>query len=161
MQLKGINVLVFGAAKSGISATRLLQKLEANVILYDSNNKLKLEDFKEKLDINENFQLITGELTNSIIDKLQLVILSPGVPIDLPEVNKIREKGIPVWGEIELAYRNTKGKIIGITGTNGKTTTASLVGEIMKAYYDDTYIVGNIGNPFTDIVLNTCEMIQL
>ena len=103
MQLKGINVLVFGAAKSGISATRLLQKLEANVILYDSNNKLKLEDFKEKLDINENFQLITGELTNSIIDKIQLVILSPGVPIDLPEVNKIREKGIPVWGEIELA----------------------------------------------------------
>lgn len=157
MQLKGKNVLVFGAAKSGISATRLLQKLEANVILYDSNNKLKLEDFKEKIDIRENFRLITGELTNSIMDYLQLVILSPGVPSDLPEVDKIREKGIPIWSEIELAYRNTKGKIIGITGSNGKTTTACLVGEIMKAYYKDTYIVGNIGNPFTDIVLKTCD----
>lgn len=157
MQLGAKRVLVFGAAKSGVSAARLLQKQEARVILYDANYELKLEDFKEKLDVKHNFQLITGELTDDMTDCLDLVILSPGVPDDLPEVNKFKEKGIPIWGEIELAYRNSRGKIIGITGTNGKTTTTSLVGEIMKAYYKDIYVVGNIGNPFTDIALKTTE----
>ncbi|HHX12854.1 MAG TPA: UDP-N-acetylmuramoyl-L-alanine--D-glutamate ligase [Clostridiales bacterium] len=157
MQLRGKKVLVFGAAKSGISATRLLQKLETNVILYDSNTKLKVEDFKDKLDTKDNFQLLTGELTENIINTLDLVILSPGVPIDLVEVKVIKEKNIPIWGEIELAYRNAKGTIIGITGTNGKTTTTYLVGEIMSAYFNDVYVVGNIGNPFTDIALYTTD----
>lgn len=157
MQLKGKKVLVFGAAKSGISATRLLQKLEANVILYDSNTKLVIDDFKDKIDTKVNFRLLTGELTENIIDKLDLVILSPGVPIDIAEMNIIRDKKIPIWGEIELAYRNAKGTIIGITGTNGKTTTTSLLGKIMGAYFKDVYVVGNIGNPFTDIALDTTD----
>lgn len=157
MQLKGKKVLVFGAAKSGVSATRLLQKLKANVILYDSNTKLKLEDFKDKLNTRVDFQLLTGELTENIIDTIDLVILSPGVPIDIAEVNIIRDKNIPIWGEIELAYRYAKGRIIGITGTNGKTTTTCLVGEIMSAYFKDVYVVGNIGNPFTDIALDTTD----
>lgn len=157
MQLKGKKVLVFGAAKSGVSATRLLQKLEANVILYDSNTRLDIDDFKNKLDTNVNFKLLTGELTENIIDTLDLVILSPGVPIDIAEVNIIKDKNIPIWGEIELAYRNAKGRIIGITGTNGKTTTTYLVGDIMRSYFKDVYVVGNIGNPFTDIALDTTD----
>lgn len=157
MQLKGKKVLVFGAAKSGISATRLLQKLEANIILYDSNTKLIKEDLKDKLDTKMNVQLLTGELTENTINSLDLVILSPGVPIDIAEVTMIRNKNIPIWGEIELAYRNARGTIIGITGTNGKTTTTSLVGEIMSTYFKDVYVVGNIGKPFTDIALDTTD----
>ena len=81
--------------------------------------------------------------------------MSPGVPTDLPFVNKAREKNIPVIGEIELAYMFCKSPIIGITGTNGKTTTTTLVGDICKAYYNNTFVVGNIGNPFADITLDT------
>ena len=81
--------------------------------------------------------------------------MSPGVPTDLPFVNKAREKNNPVIGEIELAYMFCKSPIIGITGTNGKTTTTTLVGDICKAYYNNTFVVGNIGNPFADITLDT------
>jgi len=157
MQLKDKRVLVFGAAKSGISATKLLQKQEANVILYDSDTKIKVVDFADKFDIQHRFMLITGKLSEEIMDTLDLVVLSPGVPIDLPEVELMKAKNIPIWGEIELAYRFSKGKVIAITGTNGKTTTTSLAGEILKTYFDEVYVVGNIGNPYTDIALETTE----
>lgn len=157
MQLKDKRVLVFGAAKSGISATRLLQKQDANVILYDSNTNLKVDDFADKFDIQQRFMLLTGKLSEEIMDTLDLVVLSPGVPIDLPEVELMKAKNIPIWGEIELAYRFSKGKVIAITGTNGKTTTTSLVGEIMKTYFNEVYVVGNIGNPYTDIAMETTD----
>lgn len=72
--------------------------------------------------------------------------MSPGVPTDLPIVNEMRDRGIPIWGEIELAYEAGKGEVLAITGTNGKTTTTSLLGQIMKNYTENTYVVGNIGN---------------
>jgi UDP-N-acetylmuramoylalanine--D-glutamate ligase len=157
MQLKGKRVLVFGAGKSGISSTRLLQRQEAYVILYDSNTMLTNKDFTNKFDTEHNFHLVTGELKDEIIDGLDLLVISPGVAIDLPEVVRIHEKNIPVWGEIELAYRISKGKIVGITGTNGKTTTTTLVGEIMNTYYEEVYVVGNIGNPYTDVAMETTD----
>ena len=83
------------------------------------------------------------------INTLDLVILSPGVPTDLPIILKMKEKEIPVIGEVELAYTFGKGDVLAITGTNGKTTTTTLLGEIMKAYQDDVFVVGNIGNPYT------------
>lgn len=79
-----------------------------------------------------------------------LTVLSPGVPVDADFVVYMKEHGMHVWGEIELAYHFAKGSVIAITGTNGKTTTTSLVGQIMQAHYDSVYIVGNIGNPYTD-----------
>ena len=85
------------------------------------------------------------------------MILSPSIAIDNPIVEMVREKGIPIWGEIELAYRYSKGKIIGITGTNGKTTTSSLVGEIMRSYFSEVFVVGNIGTPYTDIAFETTD----
>jgi UDP-N-acetylmuramoylalanine--D-glutamate ligase len=157
MQLKDKKVLVFGAAKSGISATRLLQKQGAYVNLFDSNTKLTDNDFKDKFDVNHNFKLITGELSEDIINTLDLLVISPGIAIDHPEVLRMKTKNIPVWGEIELAYRFAKGKVIGITGTNGKTTTTTMVGEIMNTYFDEVYVVGNIGNPYTDIAIDTTE----
>lgn len=157
MQLKDKKVLVFGAAKSGISATRLLQKQGAFVILFDSNIKLSKNDFEDKFDTEHNFMLVTGALTEELKTSIDLLVISPGIPIDHPEVEEIRAKNIPIWGEIELAYRYSKGKIIGITGTNGKTTTTTLVGDIMKTYFEEVYVVGNIGNPYTDTALEATE----
>ena len=84
-------------------------------------------------------------------------MLSPGVPTDIPMVNRLRDAGVKIWGEIELAYAFGKGRIIAITGTNGKTTTTALTGEIMADHYDDVRVVGNIGIPYTSMVQGTTE----
>ena len=157
MELRDKRVLVFGAGKSGISATRLLQKVGATVVLYDGNENLNISALKEKIDINNNFEIYAGELPKDKLSQINLMVLSPGIAIDHPLVLEVKDKGIPIWGEIELAYRYSKGRIIGITGTNGKTTTTSLVGEIMNAYFDQVFVVGNIGNPYTDIALETTD----
>lgn len=157
MELKEKRVLVFGAAKSGISATSLLQKQGAYVLLHDGNTNLNIDDLKERIDIKNNFQAVLGELPDEIMDTIDLLVLSPGIPVDHPLVEQMRKKNIPIWGEIELAYRFAKGKIVGITGTNGKTTTTTLVGDIMKTYFDEVYVVGNIGNPYTDIAMETTD----
>ena len=96
-----------------------------------------------------------GEFPEELLGKLDLVIISPGVPTDLPIVNRMRESDIPVVGEIELAYELGKGEVLAITGTNGKTTTTALLGEIMKAVYDSAFVVGNIGIPYTNVVDET------
>jgi UDP-N-acetylmuramoylalanine--D-glutamate ligase len=155
MELKDKRVLVFGAGKSGISATRLLQKVGATVLLYDGKEDLDISTLEDKFDTRP--EIYVGTFPKDKLDHISLMIISPGIAIDNPFVNEVEKRGIPIWGEIELAYRYSKGKIIGITGTNGKTTTTSLVGEIMKAYYDHVFVVGNIGNPYTDIALDTTE----
>ena len=157
MQFENKRVMVYGAARSGISAANMLQKLGANVLMFDRNTNLKDEDFKEKLDVEHQFELITGTLSEDIIPTIDLLILSPGIAADHPDILKIKANHIPVWGEIELAYSFTKGKIIGITGTNGKTTTTTLVGEIMKSYFEEVYVVGNIGKAYSDAALDTTD----
>lgn len=157
MKLKDKRVLVFGAGVSGISASRLLQKIGATVVLYDGKDNLKISTFEDELDISNNFEYYFGKFPEEKLDQISLMILSPGIAIDNSVVEIVKEKGIPIWGEIELAYRYSKGKIIGITGTNGKTTTTSLVGEIMNTYYPQVFVVGNIGVPYTDIALETTD----
>ncbi len=157
MELNGKNVMVYGAAKSGISAAGMLQKLGASVIIFDRNTNLSKEALLEKYTFIQDFALVTGSLTDQVIESLDLLIISPGVPTDNPDIVAVKEKNIQVWSEVELAYRYTKGKIIGITGTNGKTTTTTLVGEIMKAYFDEVFVVGNIGNSYTDAALLTTD----
>ena len=125
--MKNKKVLVFGSGVSGIGAGKLLEQVGASVILYDG---------KETLD---------------------LVVMSPGVPTDLPVVLKMRDMGIPIWGEVELAYTYGKGDVLAITGTNGKTTTTALLGEIMKNYKESVFVVGNIGNPYTAAALEMRE----
>lgn len=157
MQLDGKRVMVYGAAVSGISATRLLQRLGAYVILFDSNTNLIKEDFEDRFDTINRFRLITGVIPEDILDIIELLVISPGVALDSPDIIRIKERNIPIWSEIELAYRHAKGKIIGITGTNGKTTTTILTGKIMKAFFPEVYVVGNIGNSYSDIALETTE----
>ena len=149
MDLRKSRVLVAGSGKSGIGAANLLKKYGADITIYDGNEKLKPEDVLHKLDDGTGVKVVLGSLTPEIVETTDLMILSPGIAIDAPFVNQVREAGIPIWGEIELAYAASKGKLIAITGTNGKTTTTALVGEIMAAYYDKVNVVGNIGNPYT------------
>lgn len=156
MDFKDKKVLVSGVAKSGISAAYLLKKLGANVTIQDAKTEDKLGDVVAELR-NNGITLFLGANPDDIIEDMDILVMSPGVPTDLPFVNKAREKNIPVIGEIELAYMFCKSPIIGITGTNGKTTTTTLVGDICKAYYDNTFVVGNIGNPFADITLDTTD----
>lgn len=139
---------------------RLLLKKGANVILYDGNASLDEKRIREEIldGIKGSVKMILGELPEEVLETLDLIVMSPGVPTDLPVVDRMREKNIPVWGEIELAYVSGKGDVLAITGTNGKTTTTALLGEIMKNYRDSTFVVGNIGNPYTDIVLDTRQI---
>lgn len=154
MDFKDKKVLVSGVAKSGISAAYLLKKLGANVTIQDAKTEDKLGNVVTELK-NNGITLFLGANPDDIIEDMDILVMSPGVPTDLPFVNKARENNIPVIGEIELAYMFCKSPIIGITGTNGKTTTTTLVGDICKAYYNNTFVVGNIGNPFADITLDT------
>ncbi len=153
MEWKQKKVLVFGTGISGIGAADLLEKVGAFPILYDENENLKEEDVRKKLPKDSKAEIVIGELKEEIIHTLDLVVLSPGVPTDLPIVNKIRDAGLKIWGEVELAYENAKGDVLAITGTNGKTTTTSLLGAIMKHHQEDVYIVGNIGTPYTEAAL--------
>jgi UDP-N-acetylmuramoylalanine--D-glutamate ligase len=134
MIFEGKNVFVVGTGISGIGAAKLLVQEHANVVLFDGNEKLKADDIRTKVGV-----------------------ISPGVPIDSGLVLNFKAAGVPVWGEIELAYHFDKGTLLAITGTNGKTTTTALTGQIMKAYNESTFVVGNIGNPYTTEVSKTSE----
>ncbi len=149
MDLKQKNVLVIGSGISGVGAARLLSKAGSHVVLFDGNDRLTVEDIREKLPKEMEVEIYTGLLPEEAENKAQLVIVSPGVPTDTAFIQAFRSRNIPVWGEIELAYRQAKGKLIAITGTNGKTTTTALTGQIMRDYTDSVFVVGNIGNPYT------------
>ncbi|MFQ9116015.1 UDP-N-acetylmuramoyl-L-alanine--D-glutamate ligase [uncultured Eubacterium sp.] len=149
MDWKNKKVLVAGSGKSGIGAADLLKKVGADIVIYDGNEKINKDDVLAKLQNADNVEVIIGELSKEVINSVDLMILSPGIAIDAPFVNEVRDAGVPIWGEVELAYVISKGKLAAITGTNGKTTTTALVGEIMAAYYKDVKVVGNIGNPYT------------
>ena len=146
MIFAGKKVLVFGTGKSGIAAEDLLHKKGASVVLYDGNDKLEKEEILKKLESRDSVEVVLGELPEEMLDSLDLVVLSPGVPTDLPVVLKMKEKD-----------QVSRGKVLAITGTNGKTTTTSLLGEIMKAYQPEVKVVGNIGTPYTSAALDTTD----
>ena len=150
-------VLVFGSGISGIGACQLLEAVGKEVVLYDGNTSLNPEEMKRQIGEGTKAEIILGELSGEAMETLDFVVMSPGVPTDLPIVNKMREMGLPIWGEVELAYTYGKGDVLAITGTNGKTTTTALLGEIMKNYKESVFVVGNIGNPYTTEALNMKE----
>lgn len=155
IDLRGKKVLIIGSGKSGIGSARLLEKAGGIPVLFDSNEKLDPEEIRAKAGGIRDFAVYVGNMPEEVKKSIALVVLSPGVPVDAPMLSFYRNMGIPIWGEIELAYTYAKGKIAAITGTNGKTTTTTLVGQIMAAYYRSVFVVGNIGNPYTDVALLT------
>ncbi|MBD5156093.1 MAG: UDP-N-acetylmuramoyl-L-alanine--D-glutamate ligase [Butyrivibrio sp.] len=155
MNLEGKKVLVVGTGVSGVGAAGLLEKVGAGVVLYDGNGKLDRNAVLAKLPSDSEAEIIIGELPEDVLSEVSLAVISPGVPIDSPIVRRFEAAGIPVWGEIELAYNYEKGTVYAITGTNGKTTTTTLFGEIMRAFNEKTFVVGNIGTSYTGETLKT------
>jgi len=157
MNFKGLKVLVVGTGISGIGAVKLLEEKEAVPILFDSNDKIVVDEVREKLLDGGKTSVYVGTLPDNVLKSIDMVILSPGVPVDIPLVKNFKDRGIKIWGEVELGFEFAKGDLLAVTGTNGKTTTTTLLGEIIKKHHgeDDVFVVGNIGNPYTLEALNT------
>ena len=145
MELRNKKVLVIG---TGIGAVP---------VFYDENEKVVATDVKGKLPEDKNAEVFIGRLPKEVVEEIVLAVPSPGVPVDVGIVARLKEKGIPVWGELELGYRYAKGRLAAITGTNGKTTTTTLVGQMMKEACPSVYVVGNIGTPYTETALEAGE----
>lgn len=150
--------LVIGAARSGVAVSELLLERGEAVVLTDTRaSRIVLEESPQISDYEKSplFETVFGiQISPEILDEIDEVVISPGVPLTIPIVKAAYEKGVPVVGEVEIAYRLTKTPFIAITGTNGKTTTTTLLGEIFKASGRGTYVVGNIGDPITNYVAN-------
>ncbi len=157
MELRGKKVLVVGSGLSGIGAVQALYHAGAAPLLFDENENLKAEEVQRKLPSGVQAEIVIGTLSEEEKASVELVVLSPGVPTDTAFAEDFRKRGVKIWGEIELAYEMGKGTVIAITGTNGKTTTTSLVGAIMAAHCQDVDVVGNIGNPYTLTALDSTE----
>lgn len=153
----GQRVLVAGSGISGIAAARLLLAKGGEVVLYDSNEKLDVNKVKKNFAQDAKVTFVLGELRRTDLLGVELSVISPGISLEAPFVSVLREAEIPIWSEIQLAYHCAKGKLAAITGTNGKTTTTALTGEIMKAHYKSVFVVGNIGEPYTSHALETNE----
>lgn len=148
-------VIVAGTGVSGIAAAKLLLALGGKVLLYDGNTKLSAKEIRAKFPKDQPVNVLIGELKRSDLDEVELCIISPGIPLESRIVSMMDEAKIPIWGEIQLAYHCSKGRLAAITGTNGKTTTTALTGQILKDYLEDVFVVGNIGIPYTGIALET------
>lgn len=164
MELRGKKTLVLGAGKSGIAAAEFLIERGATVALYDKKPveswTTEARSLKEK-----KIGLLDGQIPSWLLDQIDLVVISPGVPTNTVPARYVERKDGEVIGEVELAYRFTKGRIVGITGSNGKTTTTTLIGELLKNAGIETKVGGNIGTPLinlaessTDETWTVCEL---
>ena len=141
--VSGQRVLVVGAARSGVAAAQLLARRGALVTLTDRKPQLPEEAELRRAGVT----LELGAHRTASFEQAQLIVLSPGVPIDLPEVTRARSAGVPIIGELELASRWLRGPVVAITGTKGKSTTTTLVGRMLEAAGKRVLVGGNIGVP--------------
>ncbi|MGB5288971.1 MAG: UDP-N-acetylmuramoyl-L-alanine--D-glutamate ligase [Ignavibacteriaceae bacterium] len=155
MKVKGKKISVIGAARSGVGAAKLIKKLGGIPFVSDYSPEEKLKDSLNQLK-KENINYEFGGHSDRVYDSA-LMIISPGVPNDSSVVQNARGKGIKLISEVEFAYHYCKGKIIAITGTNGKTTTTSLCGHVFNTCGYKTHVAGNIGLAFSEIVLGVKE----
>jgi len=145
IDLKGKRVLVVGLGRSGMAAIHALRRLGAEVIGNDRKSRRELGEVADQLE-KEGIKLLLGSHPIELLNGIDLVVTSPGIPFDNPILVEALRRGIPVWGEVELAYRISRAPFIGITGTKGKSTTATLVGEMLKrGRFDRVVTAGNIG----------------
>ncbi|HVG29420.1 MAG TPA: UDP-N-acetylmuramoyl-L-alanine--D-glutamate ligase [Pyrinomonadaceae bacterium] len=156
MELSGKKVLVVGAGLSGVAAARFLAARGAVVAL---NDRKPLEEWSHEARSlqGEGVGLLAGDAPMWLLDQIQLVVVSPGVPTKSIPVRYCERAGAEVVGEVELAARFLRGRLVAITGTNGKTTTTTLVGELLKGAGLDAQIGGNIGTPLTTLVESSSE----
>jgi UDP-N-acetylmuramoylalanine--D-glutamate ligase len=149
---KGKKVLVVGFGLSGVAVTKYLVEQGARVTVTDSKQKSDLaESFNVCGDLKVEFEL--GKHNNKTFETSELIVVSPGVPLNLKPLEEAREKNIPIMSEIDLAAAEIEHPVIAITGTNGKTTTTTLVGEMFKADQKPAFVGGNIGTPLLNYAL--------
>ncbi|MGI5874015.1 MAG: UDP-N-acetylmuramoyl-L-alanine--D-glutamate ligase [Bacillota bacterium] len=149
MNIENANVIVLGAGRSGVSAVRFLLDKNCSVTLYDGSPAKK--PVYDEL-AAAGCVIAAGERPEVKAGSYDFAVISPGIPLSDPLAAALKEAGIPVWGELELASRFITAPIIGITGTNGKTTTTTLIGEILKNDGFNVFVGGNIGVPLLDSV---------
>lgn len=145
-EYEGRKVLILGMARSGVSAAGLLSRAGAGVICADENASL---DAPERLD---NLELRLGPFKNELLEDRDEIVLSPGIPSSHPFLRVAVEKGIPIVSELEIGYRFAEGPVIAVTGTNGKSTTVSMIEAILRKAGYDAVAAGNIGKPFCSVV---------
>jgi UDP-N-acetylmuramoylalanine--D-glutamate ligase len=146
MELKNKRVLVVGLGRSGVASAIFLQEHGARVIVSDSKSEAQLQREVPAL-LDRGISIETGQHGERTFRDQDLIVVSPGVPSDQPQLQHARTLGIPIIGEVELAFRFLQGKVLAITGSNGKTTTTTLVGEILAKCGRKTLVGGNIGTP--------------
>ena len=156
MTVEGKKVLVVGIARSGVAAARLLASHGAMVIANDARPESELRNAARELR-ELGVMISLGGHPESLFENADLVVLSPGVPANLAQLESARRAGIEVISEPELAGRFLRGRIIGVTGSNGKTTVTTLIGELMRAAGTDVIVGGNIGMPLTGLVEKSSE----
>ena len=148
--------LIYGMGISGKGIAKLLSDQNRPIVLYDKKEDYDMEGIIAQLGLH-GASYITGSLKPEHLKGIKTLVLSPGVSVNSPDVQMAKEQGIKISGEVEEAYKAAKGRLAAITGTNGKTTTTALTGDIMKAAFGDTFVVGNIGNSYAKEALNTGE----
>lgn len=157
--------LVYGTGKSGICAGELLLRKGQDFIFFDENKDFDVVGFRDKNPKLSNVEIVLGTIDEEVCKDIDTVVISPGVPLTNSEVVKLQNHGIRIIGELALGYEFESGKVIAITGTNGKTTTTSLVGHILKSAGIDTFVAGNIGDPYTAVCdstsVNTVSVLEV
>ncbi|GFH95706.1 UDP-N-acetylmuramoylalanine--D-glutamate ligase [Lachnospiraceae bacterium] len=149
--LEGRKCLVIGSGVSGQGAVSMLSHMGADILLYDGGGQITKEELEGRVPQGTKAAFYVGQLPEELLSRVEVAVLSPGVPTDIPLVQDLKARGTRIIGEIELGFLAERGRVAAITGTNGKTTTTTLVGEIMKAHLgqEKVFVVGNIGNPYT------------
>ena len=156
MELKGKKVLVVGLGKSGLAAALFLRRRGAQVTVSDVRSAEALAKDIPAL-LEEGIMVETGGHGLLTFRRQDLIVVSPGVPLDTPELTQVKGFGLPVIGELELAARFLKGHLAAITGSNGKTTTTALLGEIFELAGLKTLVGGNIGVPVVSLIDDSTE----
>jgi UDP-N-acetylmuramoylalanine--D-glutamate ligase len=150
MQVQGKKILVVGLARSGAAAAEFLARRGARVTINDAKPESEL---KEAAALRaHDIEIVGGGHPASLFENSDLIVVSPGVPLALEAFAKAKAAGVSVIGEIELASRFLRGRLVGVTGSNGKTTTTTLIGEILKQAGFPTLVGGNIGVPLISLV---------
>lgn len=157
MEIKGRKTLVLGAGKSGITSAKFLAERGAVVALHDRKDVESWSEQARSLKETHNVGLIGGQIPSWLLDQIDLVVISPGVPTNTIPAKYVDRKDGEVIGEVELASRFLKGRIVGITGSNGKTTTTTLIGELLKNSGIETQVGGNIGTALITLTESSSE----
>ncbi|MBK7708448.1 MAG: UDP-N-acetylmuramoyl-L-alanine--D-glutamate ligase [Acidobacteria bacterium] len=157
MELSGKKTLVLGAGKSGIASARFLAAHGATVALHDRKPLAEWTAEARSLKESSGVGLLDGQIPSWLLDQIEMVVISPGIPTNTIPARYVERKDGEVIGEVELAYRFLKGRIIGITGSNGKTTTTTLIGELLKNAGFETLVGGNIGTPLLELTQKAME----